>query len=92
MENSVFFDLYPPEEARAMELRAQLLSELREWLKESGLTQSQAAKVMRVDQPRVSDIKNGKLSRFTIDKLVEMTTRVGITAEMTIRRPVPHAA
>lgn len=92
MEKSVFYDLYEPEVAFVMEQKAKLLMELEDWLKESGLTQKQASERLGVDQPRVSDIKNGKIARFTLDKLLEMTTRVGITAELTITRPVPHAA
>ena len=59
MEKSAFYDLYPPEEAFVMEQRAKLLMELETWLKESGLSQKQAAERLGVDQPRVSDIKNG---------------------------------
>lgn len=92
MEKSVFYDLYEPEVAFVMEQKAKLLMELEDWLKESGLTQTQAAERLGVDQPRVSDIKNGKIARFTLDKLLEMTQRVGITAEVTITREVPHAA
>ena len=92
MEKSVFYDLYEPEVAFVMEQKAKLLMELEDWLKESGLNQTQAAERLGVDQPRVSDIKNGKIARFTLDKLLEMTMRVGITAEVTITSRVPHAA
>jgi predicted XRE-type DNA-binding protein len=92
MENSVFNELYEPEVAFVMEQKAKLLMELEDWLKESGLTQKQAAERLGVDQPRVSDIKNGKIGRFTLDKLMEMTNRVGITAEVTVTSRVPHAA
>jgi predicted XRE-type DNA-binding protein len=92
MEKSAFYDLYPPEEAFVMEQRAKLLMELETWLKESGLSQKQAAERLGVDQPRVSDIKNGKFARFTLDKLVELATRAGIVAEIKITRPAPSAA
>jgi predicted XRE-type DNA-binding protein len=92
VEKSVFYDLYPPEEAFVMEQRAKLLMELEAWLKESGLSQKEAAKHLGVDQPRVSDIKNGKFSRFTIDKLIELAMKAGIVAEIKITRPVSHAA
>lgn len=92
MEKSVFNDLYEPEVAFVMEQKAKLMMELEDWLKESGLTQKQASERLGVDQPRVSDIKNGKFARFTLDKLLEMTQRVGITAEVTIISRVPHAA
>ena len=84
MEKSVFFDLYAPEVAFVMEQKSKLLSALEAWIKASGLTQTQAAEKLGVDQPRVSDIKNGKLSCFTLDKLMEITNRVGIDAEVRV--------
>jgi predicted XRE-type DNA-binding protein len=92
MAKSVFDDLYPPAEARAMELRSQLLTALQEWITSSGMKQSELAELLAVDQPRVSDIKNGKLSRFTIDRLVAMAARVGLTTRMTITRKARKAA
>lgn len=89
---SVFADLYEPEVAFVMEQKAKLLMELESWLTESGLTQKQAAERLGIDQPRVSDIKNGKIARFTLDKLLELAMRVGIRAEITVTRSVPHAA
>lgn len=81
----VWRDLYPPAEAHALELRSQLLMALNEWLEQSGLTQAAAAKQLGVDQPRVSDIKKGKISRFTIDRLVEMSTRAGLKVSLELQ-------
>ena len=92
MAKSVFDDLYPPAEARAMELRSQLLTELQQWVATCGMKQSDIAQLLGVDQPRVSDIKKGKLSRFTIDRLVEMASRAGITTKMTLTRKTKKAA
>lgn len=92
MGKSAFYDLYEPEVAFVMEQKSKLLMELESWLKESGLTQKQAAERLGVDQPRVSDIKNGKIARFTLDKLLELAARVGIRAEITVTRPAPHTA
>jgi predicted XRE-type DNA-binding protein len=92
MAKSVFDDLYPPAEAHAMELRSQLLIALQEWMTSSGLKQGAVAELLCIDQPRVSDIKNGKLSRFTIDKLVTMASRAGITTRMTVTRKAKKAA
>lgn len=89
VRKSVFADLYEPEVAFVMEQKSKLLMELEAWLNESGLTQKQAAERLGIDQPRVSDIKNGKIARFTLDKLLELATRVGIKTEITITRPLP---
>ena len=58
---SVFYDLFPAEKAAEMEIRAQLLIGLEQWLEKSGMTQAAAAKVLGVTQARVSDLKRGKI-------------------------------
>ena len=47
-----------------MEMRAQLLMGLEQWLEKSRMTQAEAAKVLGVTQARVSDLKRGKIDRF----------------------------
>ena len=42
------------------------------------LTQVQAARLLGVSQPRVSDVVRGRIERFTIDALVEMLARAGV--------------
>lgn len=84
MTKPVFNDLYASEEAFVLEQKAKLLSALETWLKQSGLNQTQAAVLLGIDQPRVSDISKGKMSRFTIDKLLMLTHKAGIAAEVTI--------
>jgi len=44
---------------------------------EKKLTQQTAAKVLGISQPRVSDLKRGKVDKFTIDMLVNLLTRLG---------------
>jgi predicted XRE-type DNA-binding protein len=67
---SVFYDLVPTAEAEELVMRSTLLRGLEHWLKESGLTQTQAAKALGITQARVSDIKRGKIGQFGLDILV----------------------
>ena len=67
-------------------------SERQQWVEASGLKQADIAERLGVDQPRVSDIKNGTLSRFTIDRLVEMAARIGLTTRLTVSRKAGKAA
>jgi predicted XRE-type DNA-binding protein len=80
--HSVFRDLYPDDQAAAMEMRSLLLQGLGSWLAESGLTQTEAAKILAVTQARVSDIKRGKISAFSLDLLVRMATRAGLNPKL----------
>ncbi len=79
---SVFEDLYPPEQAAEMEMRSQLMIGLGDWLERSGLTQTEAAKVLGVTQARVSDLKRGRISRFSLDLLVRLAAKAGLKPKL----------
>ena len=75
---NVFADLgFPPEEAAHLLIRSDLMIQLESILKERGLTQARAAKLLGVSQPRISDLVRGKIALFTIDMLVNMLARAG---------------
>jgi predicted XRE-type DNA-binding protein len=80
--HSVFRDLYPEDQAAEMEMRSLLLQGLSSWLAESGMTQTEAAKVLALTQARVSDIKRGKISSFSLDLLVRLAARVGLNPKL----------
>lgn len=61
-----------------MEMRSLLLIGLGRWLENSGMTQTEAAKALGVTQARVSDIKRGKISQFSLDLLVRLAARAGL--------------
>jgi predicted XRE-type DNA-binding protein len=75
---SVFRDIFPAEKAAEMQMRAQLLIGLERWLAKSGMTQAEAANVLGVTQARVSDVKRGKINRFSMDLLVRLAARAGL--------------
>ena len=58
-------------------LKQQLMTELSNWIAEHQLRQADAAQILMVSRPRVSDVVNQKTSKFTIDTLVEMLSRIG---------------
>jgi predicted XRE-type DNA-binding protein len=79
---SVFCDLFPAEKAAEMEMRAMLLMGLEHWLEKSRMTQAEAAKVLGVTQARVSDLKRGKIDRFSMDLLVRLAARAGLKPKL----------
>jgi predicted XRE-type DNA-binding protein len=81
---SVFHDLFPAEKAAEMEMRAQLLMGLEQWLEKSRMTQAEAAKVLGVTQARVSDLKRGKIDRFSMDLLVRLAARAGLKPKLSL--------
>ena len=66
-----------PEEALNMKLRATLIREIRIKVAAAGWTQTETAHRLGITQPRVSDLMSGKLSKFSLDALVNMLARLG---------------
>ena len=76
---NIFLDLgLPPHEAAVMLLRAELAEVLRVWMERERLTQAQAAKRLRIGQPRVSEIARGKVDLLSLDYLVGLCAKAGI--------------
>ncbi len=66
------------------QLKEQLMAVLAEWIEQHRLTQEQAAGILMVSRPRVSDVVNGKTAKFTIDALVVMLSRIGKPVKLAI--------
>ncbi len=83
-KGSVFDDpaLFDPARGAELKMRAELLRALERWLRESGLTQTAAAKRLGVTQARVSDVKRGKIGNFSLDLLVRLAARAGLHPEL----------
>lgn len=77
-----------PEEAANLKLRSQLMDALESYIGDENITQTEAAKRFGVPRSRVSELVNGRISKFTIDKLVNMAFRVGITTRLVVERSV----
>ncbi|MNR41864.1 hypothetical protein D3C85_1603090 [compost metagenome] len=53
------------------------MREISGWIDEHNLRQADAAEILMVSRPRVSDVVNQKTAKFTLDTLVEMLSRIG---------------
>lgn len=77
---NVFLDLgFPPHEAAVMLLRCELAEALRKWIDRAGLTQAQAAKRLDVVQPRISEIARNKVDKLSLDYLVGLCAKAGLS-------------
>lgn len=86
---NVFADLgleNPDEEL----LKAQLALRIRKLVSNSGLTQSQAAKILKIAQPDVSLLVNGRVSGFSLERLFSYVRRLGDDIEITIKHADPQ--
>jgi predicted XRE-type DNA-binding protein len=73
-----------PRKARHLQVRADLMIALHRLIADRRLTQSRAAKLLGVTQPRISDLVRGKIERFSIDTLVEMLARAGMSVRLSV--------
>ena len=76
---NIFIDLgYSPDEAAILQIRADLMADLRKFIKAKRLTQTKAAEILGVSQSRVSDLIRGKWERFSLEMLITLATRAGM--------------
>jgi predicted XRE-type DNA-binding protein len=66
-----------PEEAANLTLRSDLMMKIEKIVKENGWTQAEAAKRCGVSQPRINDLLRGRISRFSLDALVNIAAALG---------------
>lgn len=66
-----------PEQAANMRTRSELMRQIASIIKENAWTQTEAAKHCGVTQPRMNDLLRGRVSRFSLDALVNMATAIG---------------
>lgn len=66
-----------PEEAANLRARAQLMQQIAAIVEENGWTQAEAANQCGVTQPRMNDLLRGRVSRFSLDALVNIATAIG---------------
>ncbi|MCH9644303.1 MAG: helix-turn-helix domain-containing protein [Gammaproteobacteria bacterium] len=84
-KKSVFDDLgFSSGEAKNLKMRAALMRSLEKYIDNHKLKQHQAAKVLGISQPQVSNLLRGKIGQFSIDQLVKMHERVKITIALII--------
>jgi predicted XRE-type DNA-binding protein len=66
-----------PEEAANLRARAELMQQIAAIVEENEWTQVEAAKNCGVTQPRINDLLRGRVSRFSLDALVNIATAIG---------------
>ena len=54
------------------------------------MTQSEAADLLGIDQPKVSSLVRGKLAGFSIDRLFRFLTALGSDIEIVVKDSTKH--
>ena len=81
---NVFEDLGLPD-AEELDLKATLAIEIGQIIRRRGLTQSQAASVLGIDQPRVLALTRGHLEKFSMEKLCDYLRALGCDVNIRIQ-------
>ena len=83
--NNIFEDLgFEPQEATNLKIRADLMLDLRKFIQSNNWTQAEAAMFFGETQPRISNLMNGDIDRFGIDKLVKMLSCAGMNVRVLV--------
>lgn len=75
-----------PTKAASLKLRSELMMKISVYVKESKLTQTQAAEKLGVNQPRLNDALKGRIKKCTVDRLVNMLSCVDYKVDLKISR------
>lgn len=80
---NVFSDLELPDAYERL-LKAQLAVQIRRFIEQKDWTQAEAAGVVGLDQPKVSNLLRGRLAGFSVDRLLSILNRIGHSVEVPI--------
>ena len=80
---NVFKDLgFSETEAEHLMIRSRLMLEVERFVERSKLSQREATKILGITQPRLNDLLQGKIQKFSIDSLVKMLSKVGVHVDV----------
>jgi predicted XRE-type DNA-binding protein len=97
IEKHTFADVFEaladtPAEAANMRARSDLIDALIEQVKSWDVSQDVAAARLGITRPRLSDLMCGKLGKFSLDALVNLTTTAGLVLTIKVETKVDEAA
>jgi predicted XRE-type DNA-binding protein len=75
-----------PEEAASMTLRSDLITAVRNVVESWQTTQTQAATRLGVTQPRLNDLLRGRINKFSLESLIGLAQRAGLTVHLEIEQ------
>lgn len=76
-----------PVEAAGMKARSDVMIAIREVIDDWKVTQAEAAKRLGITQPRLNDLVRGRIHKFSLDALMDLAGRVGLSVHVKVVRP-----
>jgi predicted XRE-type DNA-binding protein len=74
-----------PEEAATMKIRSDVMIAINDTIRTWNTTQARAANRLGVTQPRLNDLLQGKINKFSLDALLTLAARAGLKVKINIR-------
>ena len=84
---NIFRDIgFDDAEAENLKLRSTLMQRVEKFVKQSNMTQSAAAGVLGITQPRLNQLLKGKIQLFSLDALVNILANAGMRVTLTVKK------
>jgi predicted XRE-type DNA-binding protein len=83
---NVFRDVgFSTGKAEHLLVRADLMIKVQKLIESKHLTQAKLAKTLRISQPRVSDLRRGRIDLFSTDALIDILARLGVRVRLVLK-------
>lgn len=84
---NVFRDIgFGKAEAESLKLRSELMTRIDGFYRQSGMTQAEAARELGLTQPRLNALLKGKIGLFSLDALVDVAARAGLSVRLVVKK------
>lgn len=77
---------FSPAEALELKVRSEIYRELIRHIRERGLKQTELAKTLGIHQPDVSHLMNGRISKFSVGKLIQFAAKMDLNASIKVTK------
>jgi predicted XRE-type DNA-binding protein len=85
---SVLNDLgFSPAESLELHVKAEIYRELIQYIRQEGYSQQELAVKLGIHQPDVSNLLNGRVSKFSVTKLIKLAAKLDLGAEVRLTQP-----
>jgi predicted XRE-type DNA-binding protein len=87
-QGSVLDDLgFGPSEALEMKVKAEIYRDLLQYIQQRGFAQQELGPLLGIHQPDVSNLLNGRISKFSVGKLIKLAGKLNLGAQVKLTRP-----
>lgn len=89
-KGNVLDDLgFKPSEALEIKVKAEIYRDLLQYIRQQGFSQQQLGTVLGIHQPDVSNLLNGRISKFSVSKLIKLAGNLNLGAKIKLIQPKP---